>query len=998
MSYQSIEVKKFLGLYLQANSLDTPDGALERAENIIIQDDDVIAKIKGFYSYYEPSGITANALFYYQSKLMAAFLDRLSYFTDTGSAPNVTGTKTDLSGATFAITAPRISRSVQQSGNLYSTSDNGVMKIDAYNGTVYKAGAPPGLDLRGTLDRANGIFTGNAEVGYRIVFGRKDLNDNLILGTPSDILVLTNAPVSANYTSVAGFTVTVTTTSPHLLLAGMSVTTSGATDPDANGTFTVAAVPTAYTFTYTTVGDPGSGPISYTVARQPRLEFSVPRELTDVTQKWFYQVYRTSISALYTTPPDVDFKKIDEQYLTAAQLSAGLVIYTDVIAQVLVTYAPELYTNPNSGEGESQANTRPPKCDDVTLFQGYAFYAKCTTRHFLNLDVVAPASMAAADTVAVKVDATTRTYVACAGAGNSLVSSDSASSAAAVVSVTYVAHGFSTGFTIYVSNSVGTGTQPSGLYTITKDSADVFHFTAAVAPTTVTNLDFEGVTNGTNPIFTLDKVNGSVSVQLGNTAKGLVKAVNRDASSLIYGNYISGITDTPGKMRFTAVGFTGAIYFDSSAGSTFSPVLPSSFAAGDQVYSRNENQKNAIYPSKFQEPEAAPAANAIFVGSRNAAILRSIALRNSVIVLKEDGVYKVTGDSPRNFTATLLDSTVICIAANSAAAANNTVYFLASEGGSAATDSSVEIITRKIENVIEPVAGKANVATDTAGIGYDSNRTWRLSTIGPNETSRSVTYLYNFLNDTWTQSDYLFKGGVVGPSDTLFIIDGNGKILKERKSQTKIDFCGQNYALTVTSVASDRLSAVVTVSTAPVAGDVIVKSDVINRIDTVTAGAGNYTVSFVHETNLIAADVTILYKAITSRWDFAPMHGGAIGREKQFAQLQVHTRDNGVFKLTISFQNTYFGGSEATEWKRYLVQSTGGWGEFPFGFEGWGQEEGIDTPVATLPAPPIRIYIPQFAQRATFLKTMFEHAQACDPINIQALALSVRSYAERTSK
>ncbi len=1007
MAYQNAEIRKFLGLYLQANSLTVPDGALEKAMNVIIQDDDVVQKIKGFYEYFDPTVLTANALFLYQSKLMAAFADRLSYFTNTGTAPNETGTKTDLSGSAFAVTAPRVSRSVQQSGNLYTTTDNGVMKIDAYNGVIYKAGAPPGLDLRGVFDRANGVFNGNAQVAYRIVFGRKDLNDNLLLGAPSDILVLTNAKVlTATYTSIiigAGPTYTVTVTRPnHLLAVGMAVVITRSTDLTdlPVGTYTVVSVPTANTYTVVAPGDPGTGDLDYTATRKPRIEFSVPRELTDVTQKWFYQVYRTTISSSDLVDPEVDFRKIDEQYLTAGQLSAGLVFYTDTINQVLVTYAPELYTNPNSGEGEQQANTRPPKCDDTTLFQGCVFYAKCTTRHFLNLDVVAPAALTTGDKVDIKVDALTRTYTARTGVGNADVTSESASNVGTTITVNYTTHGLLAGDTIYVSNALGTGTLPSGTQTVATVGANSFTFTAAIAPTTLTSLDFEGVTNlAGERLFELVNTGDSVSAQLSGTAKGLVKAVNRDPSAVIYGNYTSGITDTPGKMRFTAQGFGGAIYFRATAGgAAFSPVLPASFAAGDQVFSRNENQRNAIFVSKFQEPEAAPAANTIFVGSRNSAILRSIALRNSVIVLKEDGVFKVTGDNPRNFTATLLDNTVICISANSAAAANNTVYFLASEGGSAATDSAVEIITRKIENVIEPIAGKAAISAETAGIGYDSNRTYRLSTIGPNDQTKTVTWLYNFLNDTWTESDYLFKGGVVGPSDTLFIIDGTGKILRERKSQTKLDFSGQNYAVTVVSVDANRLAAVISMTTAPVAGDVIVKANVINRIDTVTASGSDYIITFVAQCNLVAADSTILYKAFISRMDFAPFHGGSIGQEKQFAQLQVHTRDNGIAKMTITFQNTYFGGSESTEWSRYLVQSTGGWGEFPFGFEGWGQEEGIETPVATLPAPPIRIYIPQFAQRATFLKTMLEHSQACDPINIQALALSVRSYAERVSK
>lgn len=999
MAYAFPEIKKFLGLYLQANSLDVPDGAMEEARNVIIQDDDVIQTLPGFYQYYNPASLTLNALFLYQNRLIGAFSDRLAYFTDTGTAPNLTGTKTDLTGETFAVTAPRVARSLEQSGNLYVSTDNGVVKIDAYNGKIYKAGAPPGLDLRGIFQQANGVI-GNAQVGYRILFGRVDANDNTILGAPSDILVLTNAMItSVSYTSTGAgpYTVTVTSTA-HGLLTGMTITVSGATDADANGV-RVITVTGANSFTFSTVADPTSGTLNYYATKKPHLEFSVNREITDATDKWFYRVYRTSQSTTDLTPPEVDFKQIDQQYLTAAQINAGVVFYDDVVPDVLLTSALELYTNPNSGEGEAQANTRPPKCEDMTLFQGYAFYFNCTTRHTIEIDVVDSTVISNGDKFEIKIASTTRNYVARTGAGNANTTATSATFVATTITVNYTSHGLLANDVILVSNAQGSGTLPSGTFTIASAAANSFTFTALAAPTTLTTLDFQGVRNSSAEyIFQLDSSSSSASVRLAATAKGLIKAVNRDPSSLVYANYLSGITDTPGKMRFTAVGFGDPMNFLATAGGAgFSPLLPASFASGDQVVSKNQSRQNEAFVSKFQEPEAVPFANSIAIGSKNKAIQRGLALRNSVIVLKDDGVNKITGDNPRNFSATSLDNTVFIIAGDSASKANNTVYFLSNQGVCSATDSAVNVISRKIERVISPVVGKANVATATTGLGYESNRTFRITTIAPNDSTRTVTYLYNFLNDTWTSSDTLYAGGAVGPSDILYVIDSNGKLLKERKSQDKTDYCGQNYAITVTSVASDKLSAVISSpNVTPQVGDVILKSSVITRIDSVSGSGTVFTLTFSSATTMVAADALQLYQKISSRVIFAPFHGGAIGREKQFSQLQLHTRDNGVYRLYITFTNTYFGTSEETTWFRPLVSSTGGWGEFAWGFEPWGQAEGINNPVATTAAPPIRLYLPLFAQRATFVRTVIRHDEAADPLNIQALAWSIRAYAERT--
>lgn len=45
MSYQHPEIKKFRGLYLQANSFDLPDGCLEDCNNAVISKDGIISKI-----------------------------------------------------------------------------------------------------------------------------------------------------------------------------------------------------------------------------------------------------------------------------------------------------------------------------------------------------------------------------------------------------------------------------------------------------------------------------------------------------------------------------------------------------------------------------------------------------------------------------------------------------------------------------------------------------------------------------------------------------------------------------------------------------------------------------------------------------------------------------------------------------------------------------------------------------------------------------------------
>lgn len=996
-----------MGLYSQENSFTVPDGALEQANNVVLSKDRVISKRRGFYQYYDPSSDTLNSLHLYENRLVSVFTNKISYLTNTGSTPNLTATSTTLSGATVAVTAPRVSRSVQSNNNLYLTSDSGMLKLESFDGTVYKSGTPPALDLRGRfVGGVNGPIASDTQVAWRIVFGRRDSNDNLILGVPSDVFAIANTAEDGSWTRTANV-VTVTTTDPHGIPTGeawyITVLTSTGGSPEVTLGVYQATSTGASTFTFSqTAADDGSGnTLTYVVNYKTRLEFSVPTEITTVNDGYFYQIYRSSKAPSSADTPEADYKLIDEQKLTTAEITANLVVYDDEIDDIL--RGAELYTNPNSREGELQANDRPPLCNDVTLFKNHVIYGRCTSRHLLDFSVIDSTALVSGDFVEVKVDATTRRYVARTGVGNATVSA-TATFVATTITVNYTAHGLVVGDTIYVTDAVGTGTLPAGTYAVaTTPTADSFTFTASATPTTLTKLDFQGVTNGTYPIFQLNSASTSASLRLRDTASGLVKAINRDDSSLVYAKYISGLTETPGKMRLQAKAFTGVIYLranSAAAGAGFSPILPDSFVSGDQVFSRNDVQPNFLYVSKVGEPEAVPLVNNFPVGARNKEILRVVALRDCVIVLKEDGVFRLNGDAVSNFSVTALDNTVFCLEASSVGLLNNEVFAFSNQGVCRISDSSVQIVSRTIEDPIAAIVGSSSLATNAQAVTYESERLYILSTLNVNETSNTIVYAYNALNDSWVTWDTTFKQGVIGPNDTLYLITTGNKIHKERKNQTKIDFCGQNYATTVNTVASDALSATITVTgAAPVAGDAIVKSDVFSKIVTVTGGSNPFTVTFARATNLAASDSVILYAKYDSAIKLAPFHAGLVGRMKQFSQMQVHLRDEAISVLDISYTGATYGGSELITWRASAIGSTGGgWGSLPWGFFPWGETDGINKTVGTRNAPIIRVYVPLFQQRNTFIQPFFEHKVAGEAINIQAIAFAVRSYGERTSR
>lgn len=1085
MAYSFPEIKRFSGLYLQANSFSVPDGALEQADNCTIGRDDILTKRRGYYQYYDPGGSALNALFFYNNTLLGVEADKIGYFADTGSSPNETGTFTQNTGVTVDILSPRISRSSQANKNLYFTTDGGVLKLESPTGSVYKAGTPPALDLTAEFSPGGGFGPVGQDklVGWRIVFGRTDSNSNLILGAPSDIVTLSNASMvltSGTPWSRSGSTVTVTTVNPHSLVVGMQITITASTA--ASGTninsnvfpvqFTVISVPSTTTFTFSdTTSAAGSGSaLTFYNSSPVRLQFSVPSEITSVNDNYFYQIYRSSQVAATSESIFSDFKETDQLYLTSAQITAGVVFYDDEIDDLFL--GAELYTNENSQEGELQANTKAPLCQDLALFKGYLFYGNCISRHYLDAQVVTTSGGSSGDYVETRVilgtsisyTATgsgpytimvilaahglttgdtiyvtngtssnangeyavtvisassftysassnpgtagtidfgkTRRYVARTGVANKTVSSQSLSGSG-TITVTYTAHGLVNGDTVYISNVKG-GSYANQGASVSSAAANTFVVTLSGSGSP-TQFDFQGVTNGTYPIFEFDQSSPTASQKIQNTAQGLVKAINRDAGSLVYASYSSGITDVPGKLRLSAKGFTSTIFMMASTtglSGDFFPELPQSFGTGNQVFSSNDVLPSTIFISKFDEPEAVPLVNFVNIGASNKAILRIHALRDSLIIVKEDGVFRLTGTSVQNFDVTILDSTVFCAASNSSDVLNNQVVFLSNQGVCLVTEASVQVVSRVIEEVIQPILGISTLSSQTAGLAYESERLYMLSTVYPGQTTASSVWVYNFITSAWTRWDTIFSAGCIGPSDTAFLITNTNKIAKERKKQTLLDYSGQNYPVTVSSVSADGITAQIVMPTGiiPSVGDVLVKNDVFSRIQTVLSiGSNTYTVTFPRQTNLVASDSVILYSKYSAIVKSSPFHAGLIGRTKQFSQFQIHTRSNSCSKLTIYFTGELFGSSQSVIWTSQ-TSGTQGWGYFPWGFAPWGQADAINILQGSQSSSIVRIYIPLYQQRTTAIQPVIQHDEAGESMNFQAFAYAVRAYNERVSR
>lgn len=425
-----------------------------------------------------------------------------------------------------------------------------------------------------------------------------------------------------------------------------------------------------------------------------------------------------------------------------------------------------------------------------------------------------------------------------------------------------------------------------------------FSISISTATLTISNVMFGPVTDATSGTmpggFTLSITqqgaleillsdSDSVGQAVDDTARSLVRVVNKSVSEVVSAFYLSGSQDVPGKFLLEAKDLsTTTVYVltnkstvaGTEIGDSFNPVLtptnlitaisianPTSIISGashglingdqvmisnsnstpniDGVYtvtvtgvntftiavqvisagttgswtalddalnivkSDNEVKANRIYYSKVSQPEAVPILNYLDVGSRDSEILRIFALRDSLMIFKEDGLYRLSGETTP-FTVSLFDVGLKLIAADSLDEVNNTLFGWTTQGIQAVTESGATIVSRDIDVDILPKAQFSGFSTNTWGIGYDSDNAYYVWTLEENgDTVPTIGYVYNTLTNSWSTYNKSKTCGIINSSDDkLYLGAGDTNFIEqERRDFSRTDYADRE---TVTSLDANK--------------------------------------------------------------------------------------------------------------------------------------------------------------------------------------------------
>lgn len=475
---------------------------------------------------------------------------------------------------------------------------------------------------------------------------------------------------------------------------------------------------------------------------------------------------------------------------------------------------------------------------------------------------------------------------------------------------------------------------------------------------------------------------GSVSQNLDATAQNLVQCINQSpTNTTIYAYYVSSTTSLPGQILLQNRNLNASAFaVTSSNGAPYNPTLP---VSGTLVSSNAQANQNGLMYSEPQEPEAVPSLNIFYVGSASYPILRIISLRDSLFILKTDGVFRLTGTDPSNFSIDTLDNTVFLTSPNSAVALGNCVYCLTTQGVVQITDTGVTVISRPIEDQLNQITGTIGTSLSLAfGISYESERSYILFLPQVSGSSScTIAYVYNYFTKTWVTWNRTQLAGFVPQFDKKIYLANSltSDVSQERKNYTFTDYSDESLPISITSFSGTTVT-LASVSNVTV-GDIIYQSSSNSAIVlSINIGLSTVTVSTaitwtIGATQLLQAVACTLQWLVNSGQNAGMIkhfsEGTLIFKSAQFNNAQI----NYFSDISGSFDSIPFNGSSPL-----------GWGLFTWGSGLWGG--GVNSSV-------VRHYIPRDKQRSSLLTPQFFCRNAWGSFKLEGLSLQYNEVSSR---
>lgn len=957
MAAQKLDLK-IRGLYTSPNNLSAvPEGALEVADNLVINAKDVAESRRGQTQYGDPLDIGSeqvNKIFNYVNSLIVSYDDKLAYDSDGA------GNWVDYSG-TYVPPDPEYKmRSLEALRNFYFTTDEGIYKLDSLTATPRRAGVVKALGGTGATTGSNGFLLEDSAVAYRIVWGYEDENNNLHLGPPSQRLVVINPAASgADYNVNLTFVIPASITTEYFYQIYRSQGT--ATDDDEPTDELQLVIQ----------GNPTSAEIS-------AKSFTVLDETP-------YSLMR---AFLYTSPSQEGIENQNDEPPLALDMDVfkGSAFYVNVRQKQSLSIALISVEIPSIGYEIDAAVDTTDTSPNLTSI---------TSTANLRIGMRVVGTGIPADT---RIRSITN--------GTSLVMTKNAT-ATGTVSIEFQDRFSIAGVDYWgasandvATNSFevdGSGTPGQNINTTAQNLIQIINTSASnttIYGYYVSALDdlpgqmlFQERTVGGDQFFATSTAGGSFSPELpdqyviiANTLANptVVTTTTNGVSSITTGDSITifGSNSTPTIDGARVATTTGAATFTVPVNVTVAGTAGYWVATDSMVLSNNEIRQNRALISKTNQVEAVPTYRFVDVGSANFPIQRVVALRDGIFFFKPDGIYRISGESFDSFVLNLIDNTSTLKVPESAVAFNNQVFCFTDQGVCAVTDSGVEIKSVPIEDNLLRLSSDqyTNFSQASFGVAYESARQYLFFTVTEiSDETATQGFIYNSLTDTWTRWEMARTCGVVstGVNKLVMAQADTGQILMERKTFTNDDFADEEYDVVIDTVDSDTQVTLID-SSDVVAGMSLAQNGRVAYIEDVTG----LVLTITDTPNLVPGAATV-YTPISNTLTWAPIDCENPGILKQFSEITLFFRNAAFLEIDAIFETNIAPSSRTVTIENN--SGVGSWGDFDWGEELWGGTLGGQAV--------LRTYVPRNRQRGSWLFLTLNTEEAFTGFSLQGVSL-----------
>ncbi len=798
----------------------------------------------------------------------------------------------------------------QFASNWYITTSAGIQKLDAVAGAARYAGIQKalGFDLR-IIDDINWL-TNLYTVAYRIVWSYEDANENLITGAPSERIEVTNN-AGADRAVELKIQIPTETTVNYKYGLYRSTMVNGTPPEDLQLVYEdnpTAAEVVAGMLTVNDILPEGfRGASLYTNITQEGIlqQNDRPPLATTMGKYKEYMIYGNveGLERLYTN------------LISVTNITGGTSTLT--VSNATTTIVLGFFDEKTATVG-NVANNGAGLCRVTTTAAHGLITGDYTTVIDVTGTVEANGGWIVTRIDDLNVDLQASAYVNAHTGGGTLsnilnrgygIASSADNGAGLVRYTTTATHGLTTADYVLIYDDTGT-TAANGVHAVlATPAATTFDINVAfVGNSTATANFYEDI--GVTP-RAIRNTSGTDAQNIDRTARSIVRTLNlASGNTIIDVFYTSGATDPSGKMELVSKALGDAVFYlivDSVAtGSCFSPVIP---IAGTDYSSTNSDLQNAIMWSKQGQAEAVPTVNFKAVGNKGDPILKVIGLRDSVFIIKqEDGIYRMTGETPSDWVVTEFDGTLECTQRNSIQKGENAIFMMTNLGYVQISDAGIEIIGRDNEFKDLQPSLNANYEEDGAAWFYESDKTYYCSTHNTTaSTDNDIVHTFNTYTRSWSDREHgiytndtnIRDGRVI--DNLLYTAPLTGKeLLKERKA-----FAVTDHATPDIDVIISAIDVATNTVTLAVAIDVPIESNLIQGAYTKTIIEKSSGTEWVlSNVNNLTAAAAIIRPGIVSTLKYQQIHCGSPEYGKQFRKFQVFF-DNDETNIKNMIAKTY---------------------------------------------------------------------------------------------